>query len=367
VEVACADPMNLSKLCAIAILSVVTVSCGTPGAPLPPSLEVADPVTDLRAARKGNAVTLTWSEPTHTTEQRNITRSETVRICRSLAPMTQCGAPVASVPMGRNPAGKKAGVQLQSYTDNLNAEKYSPVASVFYAVAVANPYGRSAGLSNQVTVPAAPALPAPAEFQAHLEADGVKLSWQAVANPPQNSGLRFVYRIYRREAGSSTDAVAGEVPVAGDAAPTLLDTGFEWEKTYDYRATMVTQVLSAGGSERQIEGDDSQAVSVVAHDIFPPATPNGLQAVFSGPGQKPFIDLVWSPDAEADLAGYNVYRHETGSAAEKINQELIESSAYRDDRVVPGHRYTYSVSAVDARGNESARSEEAAERVPESP
>jgi fibronectin type 3 domain-containing protein len=35
--------------------------------------------------------------------------------------------------------------------------------------------------------------------------------------------------------------------------------------------------------------------------------------------------------------------------------------AYRDSDVKPGVRYSYSVSAVDARGNESARSEEASE------
>ena len=28
---------------------------------------------------------------------------------------------------------------------------------------------------------------------------------------------------------------------------------------------------------------------------FSPRVPSGLQAVFSGPGQKPFIDLLWSP------------------------------------------------------------------------
>ena len=52
---------------------------------------------------------------------------------------------------------------------------------------------------------------------------------------------------------------------------------------------------------KQVEGDDTPPVTVVAHDVFPPATPTGLQAVFSGPGQKPFIDLVWTPNTEPDL------------------------------------------------------------------
>ena len=113
----------------------------------------------------------------------------------------------------------------------------------------------------------------------------------------------------------------------------------------------------------EVEGDDTAEVKVFAHDIYPPSVPTGLQAVASGAGQRPFIDLIWSPAAEADLAGYNVYRGEPGSAAVKINSEIVKVPAYRDPDVKPGVRYSYSVSAVDARGNESARSQEASEGV----
>jgi len=89
-----------------------------------------------------------------------------------------------------------------------------------------------------------------------------------------------------------------------------------------------------------------------------------LQAVASGPGQKTFIDLVWAPVSDVDLDGYNVYRHEEGSAAVKVNTEPLKTPAYRDASVVSGKSYFYSVSAVDVRGNESARSEEASEAVP---
>ena len=34
--------------------NAVLVSCGYPGVPIPPALELAKPVTDLRAARKGD-------------------------------------------------------------------------------------------------------------------------------------------------------------------------------------------------------------------------------------------------------------------------------------------------------------------------
>jgi fibronectin type 3 domain-containing protein len=68
--------------------------------------------------------------------------------------------------------------------------------------------------------------------------------------------------------------------------------------------------------------------------------------------------------ADVDLDGYNVYRREEGTAAVKVDAALVKTPAYRDDNVVPGKRYFYSVSALDVRGNESARSEEAGETVP---
>ena len=114
----------------------------------------------------------------------------------------------------------------------------------------------------------------------------------------------------------------------------------------------------------EVEGDDTPEVKIFAHDVFPPAVPSGLQAVFSGPGQEPFIDLIWAPVTDADLAGYNVYRHEEGAAAMKLNAAPEATPGFRDTEVVPGKIYFYSVSAVDQRGNESARSEETSERVP---
>jgi hypothetical protein len=143
-----------------------------------------------------------------------------------------------------------------------------------------------------------------------------------------------------------------------------VDHSFEWEKTYFYRAAVVTLIYEEGKTEAQFEGDDTPPVKVFAHDVFPPAVPAGLQAAFSGVGQQPFIDLIWAPDTEADLAGYNVFRQEAGGVVVNINSELVKTPAFRDMNVASGKTYAYSVSAVDVRGNESARSQEASEAVP---
>jgi hypothetical protein len=200
-------------------------------------------------------------------------------------------------------------------------------------------------------------------------------------------GIGYLFRIYRRLESSTnwnkvTDVEATECTVGpstmiglsgqgsnaatgqGKIVTSFLDQTIEWEKTYFYRGTVVSVMEAAGKAAVEVEGDDTPEVKVFAHDVFPPAVPGGLQAVFSGPGQAAFIDLIWTPVSDADLAGYNIYRHEAGGAAVKLNSELVRTPGYRDAQVVAGKTYFYAVTAVDERGNESGRSEEASEGAP---
>jgi hypothetical protein len=251
------------------------------------------------------------------------------------------------------------------FTDTLPAsiQEQNPTGDVVYAVEVLNRDGRGAGPSNRIRVPAAPTLPPPSDFRAELSGNGVEFTWTASGAQSGQPGVQHRYRIYRHDESTGRDAVAAEV-AGSEAGPMhAQDSAFDWEKTYLYRITPVT-IVSRTGGEAQVEGDDSPPVRIVAHDVFPPAVPSGLQAVYSGEGQKPFVDLIWAPVTDADLAGYNVYRREEGGTPAKLNSELVKSPSYRDSAVAPGRKYLYSVSAVDVRGNESARSEEASETVP---
>jgi hypothetical protein len=249
-------------------------------------------------------------------------------------------------------------------TDTIPGSELSdnPNAEITYAVETLNHNERGAGLSNRVRVPAVRTLPAPADLEVQLTDDGVALTWTSTGYPPAQDGVQHRYRIYRRDEGTGKDAIAGEMAL-GTPGPAYFLDGAEWEKTYLYRVTAVT-ILSRPGSEVQIEGDDSPVVRVVAHDILPPPVPAELEAVYSGEGQKPFIDLIWAPVTSADLAGYNVYRSEANGETIKLNSALVKAPAYRDSAVTPGSTYTYAVSAVDARGNESARSDKAGETAP---
>jgi hypothetical protein len=163
--------------------------------------------------------------------------------------------------------------------------------------------------------------------------------------------------------GSKGDPViVAQVP-AGTTLVTAVDSRIEWESTYEYWVTPITQ-WHVGGKSGDVEGEDSPREKILAHDVFPPAVPAGLQAVYSGDPQNPAVDLTWTPNSDEDLAGYNVYRREGAGEFVRINKGLVKTPAFHDAQVKAGSTFTYAVSAVDARGNESGKSGETSERVP---
>jgi hypothetical protein len=365
---------------------LLMAACGTPGAPVPPSLELPVPPQDLAASRKGNKVTLTWTPPSQTTDGQNLRAkfAGPAVVCRAVDEplMANCvekvGELAASVPPlgqrhGPRPAPLAPGTPKNEFTATLpeSLQRQNPLGFATFAVEAENWRGRSAGLSNQVKVPLAPAAGEPTQFQAKVTSDGVALSWCVRYPYDAARAIQFRDRVYRQEKGGAPAAIGEGPPNASESAcgqgGTLTDHSFEWEKTYDYWVTAVSVVTKNGATATEVEGDDSPHLTVFAHDVFPPAVPVGVQAVASGVGQKPFIDLTWAPDTEADLAGYNVYRQEQGAENwVKINTALAPTPSFRDENVAPGNTYNYAVSAVDVRGNESARSEATSEMLPES-
>jgi len=364
-----------NRLWLIVLATALLTGCASVRAPAPPSLDIPQPVRDLRAARKADKVTLAWTLPVHTTDNTNIRHMGVTKICRQQdEPVTTCKNALRELTLAqmnlvtiepardeKHPAERQA-----SAGDTITASdsEKDPTGFFTYAVETLSRRGRTAGVSNQVRIPVAPTLPAPSDLKAEVGAQGVTLTWTPIQAPATVPGITHAYRIYRRDAASKADAVAGEVPVDGTTAGRFVDGGFQWGVTYLYRITVVTRVTSQPLGSAQVEGVDSPSVEVKPADVYPPAAPTGLQAVYSGAGQQPFIDLTWSANTDADLAGYNVYRHEEGTPPVKVNSALLKSPAYRDADVAAGKHYFYSVTAVDVRGNESPRSQETSESTP---
>ena len=87
-------------------------------------------------------------------------------------------------------------------------------------------------------------------------------------------------------------------------------------------------------------------------DVFPPAAPQGLRGIVSA-GR---VELVWEPNSEIDLQGYNVYR---SGALEGTFQKISASPAVVNswsDAPPARGPFFYRVTGVDRKGNESARS-----------
>lgn len=349
----------------IAICFCFLTGCGVPGAPLAPSLGIPKPVSDLKAVRKGASVTLTWSAPEETSDGELIRKPGKMVVSRVLSGKEGAGmAPfvVAVVPLLPTLKEQQPPTANDSLVDLLKAPGGD---FVLYSVVAQSGSGKSAGRSNQPAIPLVPTPAAPQRVQAVAVAQGISLTWDQ-AWPPQNQtrlSAQYVYRIMRREQGTTAVSMVTQLN-AGNQAMAFIDTGIEWQKHYDYWITPVT-LWEGAGKKGEVEGEDSPVTSVFANDVFPPAAPTGLQAVASGLAGQPFIDLTWTPNTEPDLAGYNVYRHTGSEAPARINSNLIKTPSFRDLNVQPGVKYFYSVSAIDLRNNESGKSEETSETVPE--
>jgi hypothetical protein len=285
--------------------------------------------------------------------------------------------------------------QPAHYIDTLPVNLISgPPRLLTYTVLLENHKQRGAGPSNPAYSAAGAAPPAIRDLTAEVTGKGIVLHWSTSVNPqPAGAPLHAEYRLRldrtrifapgESQSPSSAETRAGvpqpveqtlEVldPVGG--APTTLAAGWTLDhaidrnaalnRTYRYTVERVART-SLDGHALEISGPASAPVTVVARDTFPPAVPLGLQSIADT--DEGSIDLSWTADADADLAGYRVYRRVAGRAAdpERVSgAALLADPAWRDSSAQPGVHYAYSVSAVDASGNESARSPEVDETLP---
>jgi hypothetical protein len=382
---------------AAAPLIALVAGCASPGPPHPPSLNLPEVVKDLSAERVGDVVHLHWTTPETTTDRIDIKGAMTAEICRitASAPASQTPAciPIARLPVQSGPTR--------------GAETLPPVLTVdppsllAYRVQIFNVHGRSAGLSPEAFA-AAGTAPLPVEqLRATPTRDGAMLEWQqkstsaaveldrlpvgpdgVVIEPPQRKAAsKSSPRLtLKKPSGSQPKPTPASAPkplpitapppieVKLRTPPQPADTGGTIDhtaqagETYQYTAQRVRS-FSLNGHTLELRSTASPPVTVVMRDTFPPHAPSGLEAVPGGTtAADRSIDLSWTPDTDADLAGYIVYRQEVNErgvvagTATRLNLTPVAGPAYRDQTAMAGHRYAYRVTAVDAAGNESAPS-----------
>lgn len=363
-------------LCSLTIWSLI--GCGTPGAPQPPSLHLPQPITDLKAVRRGDKVYLSWTAPAETTDGEGIRAEGAVLVCRALQTpsVASCRDKAGDVTL---PATNAQADRRQTFVDDIGPllAANDPRDFLTYNVIAANNRGRTAGPSNPVAVFLAPSVRA-VTLHAAVQREGVKLYTSIMNGPPSSRFNTRYFCRFERQVGEVTSVVENPFALTSSSPP--LDHGFVgfadsslevidrnpvWEKPQTYTFICRARVLSRDGTKvlDEFDSEPSNPVTITPHDTFPPAAPQGVQAVYS----SGFVDLAWHPNTESDIAGYNVYRQVANGAAQKANDKPVVASAFRDDKlegVAPGTELTYYVTAVDTQGNESERSQPATELVP---
>jgi len=342
---------------------------------------------NLQAVRKGAKVELVWKQRLQVADRSSGQRKPQpvlAVICRTISPVppatldqpASCGESVGRVNLRKsrsqfaNTAYEKKDTEItMRFTDRLPGDLQQSESLQFavYEVEVVDDHGRTAGVSNRAPVLLTP-TPAVKGLHSQLDSRGVYLIWEdEVESHPQ--GVEFDYRIARSEKGSTRAIVVPYLRAVvhlreGDRW-TGVDTSLEWGKTYTYRVTPVARFRSPSADVlSEVEGEESAPLEVTAHDVFPPAVPERLLALVGRASGKQFVDLVWAPNLDKDLAEYNVYRREAGGEMVRIHTGRPSSLSFQDTDVASGHTYLYCLSAVDAKGNESAKSAEVEAVVP---
>jgi hypothetical protein len=360
--------------------------CGVPGEPVERKAPIPTAVTDLSATQQGDNVILTFTLPKNSVEGRELKQPPAIEIFRDFQPVPagSISASSAAVPKAPTLLLTIPSAMVDQYDtrrqiryeDSLQPEDFTqhPNTQAVYVVRTRTSPMKVSADSNAATLRVAPAPDPIADLKAEITHQGVILTW----TPPQKTAVGpappiALYRIFRREISQTTaPAPTGgalparspnpTVPFDETAAPPFRDTQAQFGKTYRYSVRSVAQY-----PDLQVESLDSSVIEVTPLDTFPPAAPQGLVVVLvPAQGSAPaYLDLSWSISAENDIAGYNIYRTEQeGTPGQKQNPDLLRTPAFRDMNVVIGHRYFYTVTAVDRVGNESPASAVASGEVP---
>jgi hypothetical protein len=341
------------------------LSCGKKGPLEPPVIRIPKDIELLVLKQRGGNVFLQWRNPTHYIDGNPIREISQVEIWilekdRQMDPSQE---PVTGKDFKRE--GKLLiAIPEKAFVDySIPGSTGSPVLqfvhsldkdflikNYFFSFRVVDVRRRKSPYSEPVLFkPSVLPLP-PLNVHAEVSEDRIIIHWDPpVMNidqsvPPVIGG----YNLFRSEDGRTTQLNSNLI-----LNLEYEDTDFVFETTYIY-----TVRTAASQSVPALESENSEGLTVIPKDIFPPAPPEGLVAV-SG---ADVLSLSWEPKREPDFKGYRVWRRaENESDFVVLTPEPILENAYTDVSVEKNLRYHYAITAMDDLGNESRRSSEVTE------
>jgi hypothetical protein len=295
--------------------------CAYFGPPKPPALDIPTLITDLRAAEYGDNILAQFTIGALTTEGLNLTEVKAVELRAAAGASTQ----VLPIP-SKGPGPYNFSFPAKDWVGK----------QIILTVRATGPKGKTSDWSNPVVLAVGVPLVTPANLQAVSDPKGVRLTWSDSLGSI-GSGEKGQYRIFR----GAGDAMPQRL--AESTTPEYVDAMVDFNSPYRYF------VQALVGELRQSEVSDT--VAVTPTDTFPPAAPTGLMAITG----LSSIELAWQRNTEDDFAGYQVYRSAGGGPPERIAGPL-DVPNFSDRTVQIGTKYSYTVTAVDRTGNESAHS-----------
>jgi hypothetical protein len=231
-----------------------------------------------------------------------------------------------------------------------------------YAVRLITSSGAAIDFSNYALItPLFDLASPPSGFKAELKEKEIEITWDAPkTNENGTSPANVVaYNIYRSvENGPS-------IKLNDEPLQDLryVDTRFEFGKKYEYVLRALSTLTNDASVNNAIESNASKPLTLTPKDTFPPSAPAPITIASIGG----LVSLYWPLNSEADVVGYHIYRSGIENAPAdkwvKINPQLHKTASFRDDKVEVGKQYYYQITAVDAYGNESVRSETKSETV----
>src|SRR6185312_6828280 len=336
----------IARLAGSLIALTCVFGCASPGTPRAPSLRLPAKIKDIRIERHGVNVVLLFTTPERTTDDQPITAPVTVSVCRAIA-----DGPCVATTSG--PLGKMKVTGPVGWTDVLTpALNAGAPRRLTYRVEVFNADGHSAGPSEPVFAAAGDAPQAVEAFRAEGSHAGIVLRWTPETKatgevlvrrddlnvaPPKPAAAKKAAPATKgvggrknrssspakAEFGASKDERTVWLHAAeggkGNDSGGLVDATAKAEEPYRYTVAR-RRIVTLDGHDLEVWSDTSKDIEITLTDVFPPGVPQGaVVAGFPVEGADTLAaDLVWQPDTESDLAGYNVYRQvltADGSAA----------------------------------------------------
>jgi len=182
-------------------------------------------------------------------------------------------------------------------------------------------------------------LKPPKNLEAKVEENGINLKWEA-----EKDKEKLGFFLYFSE-GKEFKRVNQEPLLKNE----FVFKDFTWDREYRFKVSSIY--------EKFYESNDSEEISIVPVDKFPPPPPQNLVAI----PEEGFILLRWDKIEVGDLEKYNVYREEDGKR-KLLTLNGTKSTEFEDRTGEKGKIYKYFVTAVDKKGNESLPSNSVEER-----